>query len=63
MVFISTDAATSFLPLYLLLSPARNYLNCNPCPPGGGGGGGGGEGGGTGRIWVVLLHLYIYSRI
>jgi hypothetical protein len=29
MVFISTVAATSFLPLL----PARNYLICNPCPP------------------------------
>ena len=31
--FINTDAATPFLTLYWLLSPARNYLICNPCPP------------------------------
>ena len=33
--FINTNAATSFLTLYwlLLLSPARNYLICNPCLP------------------------------
>jgi hypothetical protein len=37
MVFINTDAATSFLTLYGLLSPARHFLICNPCPPGGGG--------------------------
>ena len=33
MAFISTDAATSFLPLYLLLWPSRNYLFCNHRPP------------------------------
>ena len=33
MVFINTDATTSFLTLYCLLSPARNYLFCYPCPP------------------------------
>ena len=37
MVFISTVAATSFLPLPLL--PDRNDLICNPCPPQEGGGG------------------------
>ena len=38
MVFISTVAATYFLPLYLPLLPARNDLICNPYPPKGGGG-------------------------
>jgi hypothetical protein len=50
MVFINTGAATSFLTsLYWLLSPARNYLICNPCPPWGGG------------MGVVLLHHYIHA--
>jgi hypothetical protein len=40
MVFISTIAATSFLPLYLPLLPARNDLICNPAHQGGGGEGG-----------------------
>ena len=55
MVFINTDAATPFLTLYWLLSPARNYLICNPCPPWGGGG--------RGDICCVQNHcffLYMY---
>jgi hypothetical protein len=39
--FVSTVAATSFLPLHLLLLSARNDLFCNPCPPSPPGGGGG----------------------
>ena len=49
MAFISTDAATSFLPLYLLLWPSRNDLFCNHRPPRG-----------LSRIWVVCI---LYSRI
>jgi hypothetical protein len=37
---LGTDAATSFLPLYLLLSPSRNYLFCNHHPSQGRGDGG-----------------------
>ena len=33
ILWLGTDAATSFLPLYLLLSPSRNYLFCNHRPP------------------------------
>ena len=57
MVFISTVAATSILPLYLPVLPARNDLICNPCPPRHGRGGGGG----VSRIWVVLLHHCIHT--
>ena len=39
ILWLGTDAATSFLPLYLLLSPSRNYLFCNHRPPRKGGGG------------------------
>ena len=60
MVFISTVAATSFLPLPLL--PDRNDLICNPCPPCvcvGGGGGGGGE---ESSIWVFYC-ITVFTRI
>jgi hypothetical protein len=40
--FLETLMQQLLLTLYLLLSPARNYFICNPCPPWGGGGGGGG---------------------
>ena len=40
ILWLGTDAATSFLPLYLLLSPSRNYLFCNHHPPRGRGDGG-----------------------
>ena len=50
ILWLGTDAATSFLPLYLLLSPSRNYLFCNHHPPWG-----------RGSIWVVLLHHYIHT--
>ena len=48
--WLGTDAATSFLPLYLLLSPSRYYLFCINRPPPG-----------WGKIWVVLLHHYIHA--
>ena len=47
--FLWTLQQLRFLTLYWLLTPARNYLICNPCPPRGRGG----------VIWVVLLHHYI----
>ena len=40
ILWLGTDAATSFLPLYLLLSPSRNYLFCNHHPSQGRGDGG-----------------------
>ena len=33
ILWLGTVAATSFLPLYLLLSPSRSYLFCNHRPP------------------------------
>ena len=33
ILWLGTVAATSFLPLYLLLSPSRHYLFCNHRPP------------------------------
>jgi hypothetical protein len=32
ILWLGTDAATSFLPFYLLLSPSRNYLFCHHRP-------------------------------
>ena len=51
ILWLGTDSATSFLPLYLLLSPSRNCLFCNHRPPRG-----------RDSIWVVLFHHYIHAH-
>ena len=61
ILWLDTDATTSFLPLYLPLSPSRNYLFCNLRPPMGGGGVGVGVGVGSSDLGSFIASLY--SRI
>ena len=53
--FLETLMQQLLLTLYLLLSPARNYFICNPCPPWGGGR----ERVGFGQFYCITIFAHI----